>query len=106
MYEERDGDKVYPMTMIGLRVYTQNGHRKDDRGNYEGFGDRFDEKIPLYSPKITKYRTNSIKQGIDDDGELDDSLDEFMETEQGQKRNWAVPRPRKCTSSEYIRILN
>ena len=38
-----------------------SGHRKDEKGSYEGFGDRFDEKIPLYSPKITKYRTNSIK---------------------------------------------
>ena len=29
-----------------------------------------------------------------------------MEIDQNFNRNWAVPRPRKCTSSEYIRILN
>ena len=61
-YGERDGDKGCPITVIELRVYTQNGHRKDDRGNYEGLGDRFNEKYPLYPTKISKYRTNSIKQ--------------------------------------------
>ena len=60
-YGERDGDKGCTITVIELRVYTQNGHRKDERGNYEGLGDRFDEKYPLCSPKTTKYRTNSIK---------------------------------------------
>jgi len=83
-----------------------SGHRKDEKGSYEGFGDRFDEKIPLFSPKIVKFRTNSIKQGNEDDGELDESLDEFMELEECLNRNWAVPRPRKCTSYEFIRILN
>lgn len=61
--------------------------------------------MPLFSPKICKFRTMSVKQGHDDE-ELDETLDDYIEPEEGQGRAWAVPRPRKCTSSEYLRLLN
>lgn len=38
------------MATIGLRVYVETAQRSDERGPYEGFGSRFDEDIPLYSP--------------------------------------------------------
>jgi hypothetical protein len=68
LYEEKEGDKVIPMALVGLRVYQANGPRSDERGPYDGFGQRFDEKIPLYSPKITGYRTRSTKDKADADG--------------------------------------
>ena len=106
IYEATEGDRVFPMAVIGLRVYTPTGARNDEKGAYDGFGDRFDERIPLYSPKICKFRTMSIKRGLDDDEELDETLDDYTEPAEGHDRAWGVPRPRKCTSSEYLRLLN
>ena len=105
IYEVTEGERVFPMAKVGLRIYTPNGQRRDDRGPFDGFGERFDERIPLFSPKICKFRTMAIKQGHDDE-ELDETLDDFIEPEEGQNRAWAVPRPRKCTSGEYLRLLN
>lgn len=93
------------MARVGLRVYQPTGQRRDDRGAFDGFGERFDELMPLYSPKITKFRTLSMRQSADDE-ELDESLDDFMKPEEGHTRAWGVPRPRRCTSSEYLRLLN
>ena len=90
------------MAKVGLRVYVASGSRTDERGAYDGFGSRFDEDIPLYSPKITHYRTMSLKEKADVDGELDESLDEFAEPYPGCSRPWTVPRPRKCTSLAYL----
>jgi hypothetical protein len=56
-----DDDRVFPMATIGLRVYTSTGQRHDERGNYEGWSDRFDEKVPLYSARIVKFMTLSQK---------------------------------------------
>jgi hypothetical protein len=41
-----------------------------------------------------------------DDEELDETLDEVLKPEEGQTRVWAVPRDRKCASSEYLRHLS
>ena len=102
--ETRDGRSV-PTALVGLRIYTPNGQRVDDRGKFDGWSDRFDEKIPLYSPRICKFMTQSVKASNDDD-DLDESLDDVIKPEEGHSRVWAVPRPRKCSSSEYVRHLN
>jgi hypothetical protein len=94
------------MALVGLRVYQANGPRSDERGAYDGFGARFDEKIPLYSPKITGYRTMSTKDKADLDGELDETLDDHISPIDGCSRAWAVPRPRKCTSRAYLTNLS
>lgn len=106
LYEEKEGDKVIPMALVGLRIYQANGPRSDERGPYDGFGSRFDEKIPLYSPKITGYRTRSTKDKSDADGEVDEGLDDFINPYEGCSRSWAVPRPRKCTSRAYLTNLS
>jgi hypothetical protein len=49
--------------------------------------------------------TQSVKQ-TNDDEDIDESLDDVIKPEDGQSRVWAVPRPRKCSSKEYIRHIN
>jgi len=93
------------MCMVGMRVYVPNGSKEDDRGKYDGWSDKFDEKIPLYSPRIQKYMTLSSKSNLDDE-ELDETLDDVIKPQEGHSRVWAVPRPRKCVSEEYIRLIN
>lgn len=41
--EVEDDGRTYPMACVGMRVYVPNGQRSDDRGNFDGWGDRFDE---------------------------------------------------------------
>jgi hypothetical protein len=54
--EEEDG-RVIPMARVGLRIYLPTGQRSDERGNYDGWSDRFDETISIYSPRICKFMT-------------------------------------------------
>ena len=58
--EEEDG-RVIPMALVGLRIYLPTGQRSDERGSYDGWSDRFDEKISIYSPRICKFMTMSVK---------------------------------------------
>jgi hypothetical protein len=44
--------RVVKMAYIGYRIYTPNGTKNDDRGNFEGWSNKFDEWIALYSPRI------------------------------------------------------
>lgn len=104
--DEVEGDgRVFPLACVGMRVYVASGTRRDDRGHFDGWGDRFDEWIPVYSPRICPFKTRSTKSSLDDD-ELDESLDDVIRPEEGHARVWAVPRPRKCTSREYMRHIN
>ena len=48
----------------------------------------------------------STKDKADLDGELDETLDDFVEAFPGNKRVWTVPRPSKCTSSAYLENLS
>jgi ubiquitin carboxyl-terminal hydrolase 34 len=93
------------MALVGMRIYTPTGNRHDERGNFDGWSERFDEKIPLYSPRIKPFMTQSVKQTTDDE-DFDESLDDVIKPEDGHSRAWAVPRPRKCSSREYIRHIN
>jgi len=100
--EVEENGRVAPLALVGMRIYTPTGQRRDERGNFDGWSDRYNERMSVYSPRICKFLTLSTKQSTDDD-ELDESLDEVMKPEEGQSRVWAVPRPRKCTSSQYMR---
>jgi ubiquitin carboxyl-terminal hydrolase 34 len=90
--------------LVGMRVYRKNGQRQDDRGSYDGWSDRFDERIPVYSPRICKLLSQSTKSSAEED-ELDETLDEVLKPADGHTRVWAVPRYRKCASSEYMRHI-
>lgn len=103
--EVEDQGRTLPMATVGMRIYVASGPRHDERGSYDGWGDRFDEKVPVYSPRLCPYLSRSTKTSTEDD-ELDESLDDVMKPEEGHSRVWAVPRPRRCTSSEYVRHVS
>jgi len=72
-----DHGRVVKMATIGMRIYVASGPRQDERGCYDGWGERFDEQIPLYSPRLSPFLSCSIKTTIEDE-ELDESLDDVM----------------------------
>jgi hypothetical protein len=49
------------MAFIAFRVYMENGPKSDSRGSYDGWSDRFDEWISLYSPRIQPFFTKTSK---------------------------------------------
>ena len=58
--EESEGEgRTFPLARVGMRVYVANGTRRDERGPFEGWGDRFDEWIPVYSPRLCPFKTRS-----------------------------------------------
>lgn len=105
--EVEDKGRVLPTATVGMRIYTPTGARQDGRGCYEGWGERFDEKIPVYSPRLSLFLTRSVRSGQhDDDEDVEEGLDDVVKADEGFSRAWAVPRPRRCTSSEYLRHIN
>jgi hypothetical protein len=72
---------------------------------YEGWSNRFDEWISIYSPRIVPYLTKSLKQ-FGDDLDLDDHFDNLMVPEEGSARVFAVPRLRKCISRLFLKMMN
>lgn len=98
-------ERTAKLALIGYRVYCENGSKNDDKGTFEGWSNRFDEWISIYSPRIQPFLSKTMR-GTSDDADLDDNYDKLMQPEEGQSRVYAVPRLRKCTSSLYIRLLN
>jgi hypothetical protein len=45
-------DRVVKMAFVAYRVYVENGAKSDERGAYDGWSNRFDEWISVYSPRI------------------------------------------------------
>ena len=86
-------------------MYVENATKSDDRGYYEGWSNRFDEWIPLYSPRLQPYQTKTTK-GIFDEIDLDEDMDEMMKPPEGRDRVYAVPRERKCISSLFMHLIN
>ena len=58
--EETLGGRTYLVGHVGFRVYRSHGKKmkKDERGDYDGWGDKYDEHIPLFSPRIQKHLTH------------------------------------------------
>ena len=65
------------MAKIGFRVYVEKStqNKYDERGQYDGYSLKFDEDIPLYSPRIQYYFTKTQRQNFYDDIDIDDDLD-------------------------------
>ena len=57
MGDQVDEGRTIPTVLVGLRIYLPTGQRRDDRGNFDGWSDRFDERIPLYSPRMCRFMT-------------------------------------------------
>lgn len=67
------------MAYFGLRVYrepTKNltVERKDARGTYEGWSDRFDAWIPVFSPRVMPFGFK-VGAGVEEQ-DLEDNLDD------------------------------
>jgi hypothetical protein len=67
-------DRVVKMAYIGYRIYVENGAKSDERGTYDGWSNRFDEWVSIYSPRIQPFYSKTQK-GISDDVDLDEELD-------------------------------
>ena len=92
------------MAYIGYRVYMENGPKSDEKGAFEGWSNRFDEWVSVYSPRIQPYLSKTNRQFSDED--LDDNFDHLMKPQEGQTRIFVVPRVRKCTSSLFLHLMN
>ena len=52
-------DRILKLAFIAFRVYVENGPKFDAKGTYDGWSDRFDEWISIYSPRIMPYHTKT-----------------------------------------------
>lgn len=59
-------DRVAKLAFIGYRVYVENGAKTDDKGSFDGWSNRFDEWISIYSPRIHPYLSKT-QRGLSDD---------------------------------------
>jgi hypothetical protein len=84
-------DRVIDIAYCALRVYRDipNSARKDERGTYEGWSVKFDEWVPVFSPRIMPWGT---KVGVIEEDEIVDDLDELIQPDDDFKKIYAVPR--------------
>lgn len=54
------------MAHVGFRIYQENGSKSDEKGAYEGWSNRFDEWISIFSPRIQLYLTKTLRGTSDD----------------------------------------
>jgi len=82
------------MGNIGFRVYRDYGKkmREDARGKFDGWSNKYDEDIPIFSPRVQGHlsRVNKGVQDLDDD--VDEDLDDLIPPEPGHSRVYGVPR--------------
>ena len=79
--------------------------KSDDIGPFDGWSNRFDEWVSVFSPRIQPFYTKTQKGGYEDT-EIDEELDSMFTPEENHKNVYAVPRLRKCTSSLFIHLIN
>lgn len=88
-----------------MRVYRDipNSVRKDERGTYEGWSVKFDEWVPVFSPRIMPWAT---KVGVYEEEEITDDLDDLVKADDEFKEIFVVPRLQVCISALYLRYVN
>ena len=95
---------------IGFRVYREHGAkmRVDEQGRkFDGWSSKYDEFIPVFSPRIQQHLSRVNNQGaIDDNDDIDEDLDDLMEPEPGHSRVYGVPRINQCISSKFVSFMN
>ena len=84
MYETKNGRKSL-MALVGFRVYTDKvpagkPQKKDSKGTYHGWSEKFDEWIPAFSPRIQPFGT---REGKPDP--IENDLDDSMEQDSSEK---------------------
>lgn len=102
--DETTGRSVY-MANCGLRIYRphQNLMRKDEKGTYEGWSNKFDEWVPVFTPRIMPFESKWQKTEVE---EIIDDLDELIKPAKEGDRVFAIPRPNVCVSSVYLGYIN
>lgn len=52
--EDTQGGRPVLVAHVGFRVYRNEGKkiRQDEKGTYDGWSNKYDEFIPVYSPRI------------------------------------------------------
>lgn len=100
-------NRVITLAYVAYRVYRQkvNQVRKDERGTYEGWSVKFDEWIPIFSPRIMPWASRVGVTNVDDD-DLEEEIDDLVEPEEGMQKVYAVPRVFKCISSQFLHFIN
>ena len=69
-------DRVIKIASIAYRIYVEKGSRNDERGNYEGYSNKYDEWVPLYSPRIQPFFTKTQRSMYYDDfADIDEDFD-------------------------------
>lgn len=75
-------ERVIKLANIAYRVYQEKGSKSDERGAYDGYSNRYDEWIPLYSPRIQPFHTKT-QRTFYEDVDIDDELDNLFPKEDG-----------------------
>ena len=74
------------MAYVAFRVYRENPQgpqcKEDERGKFEGWSIKFDEWIPVFSPRIAIYETKVIKNK-EEDIDLEEDLDMLLKPADG-----------------------
>ena len=105
--EDNSGGRPVLMGNVGFRVYRTVGKkiRQDERGTYDGWSNRYDEWIPVYSPRLHAHLSR-VNVAVIEDDDFDEDLDDLMTPEAGHERVYAVPRISSCISSKFIHFMN
>lgn len=107
---EKQELRSWKMIKVGFRLYREDAQKTDDNGKkYEGWSSRFDEWVPLWSPKVGKlYSHAKPKSGRGTRGNeetiIDDSSD--PQVEEGEEEIFAVTRPNNCKSYLLVECIN
>lgn len=79
--------------------------REDERGVYDGWSSKYDEDIPVYSPRIQPHLSR-VNQQLDDEEDSDEDLDDLVQPEEGHKRVFCVPRLNQCICHKFLHYMN
>ena len=109
--EERFGRPFWKAFVI-FRIYkdkqTDMKSKKDEHGWYDGWSDKFDEWIPLYSPRVQMHQTRSggRAKNLKQQADMDDDIDDKIKPGKGHDRVYMVPRPAFSLSVKFLEMMN
>ena len=96
------------MAYCALRVYRpdlpESHPRKDERGPYIGYSDKFDEWVPVFTPRIMPRDSKVSDKPAQ--FEVDDSLDLKIGSYKEHKKAYVLPRSYHCISELYLHYVN
>lgn len=92
---------------IGFRVYSMCGEKNDEKGQYRGWSNKYDDWISIRSPRIAPFGLHGRMWVIpqvtfNEEKIIDDSNDMLEDT----ANTFCVTRVKKCTSALLINIIN